>query len=546
MRKSSGIFLAGLALGVAVGAALNGWRPARLTGETTATRPAARAQAQASAAGNAPAQTRTDTGAASTLQDEIGLLRRWTDGDDAQLTRKQAVEIVRRWAGVDPLAARDFVATAKRFPGRSLALAAPLAALAKRDVRGVIAWLQKYATEEERGDVAERVIELMVQDDPAAAFELAEAEHTPVDTRYFSTILETMVKRDPATALRNFGRLSESGRQLVAQGFARAWYAGDPAGALAWLGTQTAATFHREAALGMLQAAMQRDEPAALRSAVAQLKPTSVEIQRVLMMRGDSISAENQLTLLQSLDGKARTEAVSMFVRENLEGSPDTMLELVRTLLPREARSEALELGLDGWLRSDRAGVLNWLATVKDAELAQTLRSTVAARDARGDPETFLKAAELRPATGDDKRQLVEALMSWTEHSPADAAAWISRNPARVDPGSAAMVASEYIGRDPAAGAAWVEGLPKGPLQDTALQAAAERWCDRGDLANATRAVNGISEDSRRLAAMYAVFSSLTRKDGATALKWAEEQGLSEETRLTWIAIARERAAFFR
>lgn len=524
----------GLAVGLLLGLGIGAWygrRPATAREATTRREAEPPRSMQADAARSSLAHA-----PARSLPEDIARLRRWVEGEDAELTRAQAGEIVRRWAATDAAAALGFVAGAKRFPDREAALAIPLAALARRDVRGVIAWIQQYGTEEQRGHLATRVIDQITRDDPGAALEVALADHMPVGMRQFSRILDTMMSRDPAEALRGLARLSPEGQNMAARGLFRTWYEKDPAAVLEWLNGQNRAAFYGPALGGVLAAAAHRGDPAVLRSLMERFKPSPSELRGLVFE--DELNAETQLTVLQSLSGQDRTRAIAQFVRENLEGSPEGMLHLVTSLLPPAARADALEMGFRQWLRSDRPAALNWLAGLQDPVLAQGLRTELERIEARANPEAYLRQMEAHTLSPGDGRRSATALMVWAREDPAAAAAWLTRNVGRVLPDAAENVAAEYVRRDPAGGTAWIAGLPKGPVQDAALAAAADSRSRRGDIEGATDSVNAIGDSSRRVAAMYSVFSALVQKDQGTALRWAEEQGLAEETRLSWMVIA--------
>ncbi len=263
MKRQAALVTLGLLAGLGLGYAVGVHRaPATTpTGAATPTAAAPAVSVQSGARGPGPTEK---PAAALTVEEAKRKLAAWVAAGCPQSERKQALDWLEVWSAAEPQAALAFVFTAPRFPGRNGVLAIPLSDLCRRDAKAVIAWLHANIPEQERGRIAEMVIQRIHKEAPREALALAEAEQTPVGGRTYGLLLGTMIRDNPTEALAAFGRLTDGARGMTAAAIANSWVETDPAAALRWIESLRNQPGERNAQGGVMAALLKKDPTQAL------------------------------------------------------------------------------------------------------------------------------------------------------------------------------------------------------------------------------------------------------------------------------------------
>ncbi|MBS0632394.1 MAG: hypothetical protein JSS11_10795 [Verrucomicrobia bacterium] len=543
MAKPWLLFSTGLVTGLALACGVYALRPTAPapSGPAGDLRPKARSSTHAAFSENKPA---IPAASPAPLAEKIALLQRWVDGLEPKLDRTKIQEILSEWSAADPKAALQFVMNAKRFPQRNDALAYPLAVLCSKDAASVINWLRQNRTEGDRGDTAIKIIELIQEKFPAQAWELALADGIPVREQPFSEALAAFARQQPQQALAAFAKLSPRDQKTVTPLLAEALYSVDPKTALAWYESLSPDQNKSETTLSLIKAAMKANDAVAVADLIKHFNDNPIRLM-LLLIENDSANPQLIQALAANIpDPDTRQQALTAWARNNLERSPADALKTIRTLLPAADQVAALSRGFISWLNSDRSAAMAWLDSLDDPSLSAGLRKLSIKSPAQTDPKAFLaQIDDLGVHDPDAANNINSALLRVSNDDPATAADWITRHPGQAQGFIVNRVTDRYLDSNPAAATNWINTLPKGEVQDDALANAAAYWSIKNDLAGATKSMDAITDPSQRMATMYMLFNRLSQKDSASALRWAETQGLSEETRMTWLAIAKKGAA---
>lgn len=485
-----------------------------------------------------PGSSETHPGA---LGKEIARLRRWTEGQELKLTRKEALEILADWSAADPKAALRFVLDAKRFPGRNEALAYPLAELCRHDAAPVIAWLMKNQPMEERGAIATTILRLLQSKHPVQAWELAKAQDMPIEGSVYLDTFSTFAKLYPQEALKSFPTLTTTEQAHTASFLAAALYASDPAAAYAWCESQRSTPNGSAATAGLLHAIVAADDPAAAAALVKRF-PMSADLHLFqFFAEFPTLTPQMIEALLPGIPAEVRGRTITNWASDALERDPSNTIKAVKALVSSSDQLGTLSRGFSSWLDSDRNSAMAWLDTLNDPALAAGLRKLTTKSTATTDPKGFLAQMDGLGTPGPENADDINrALIRMANEDPMAGADWIRRHPGQGSDYVVNRVLSEYLGTDATAAASLISTLPTGPIQDNALALAAGYWTNKNDLPAATRSMDAISDPSQRMATMFSIFAKVSGKDSAAALRWAEAQGLSEETRITWLAIAKK------
>ncbi len=219
-----------------------------------------------------------------------------------------------------------------------------------------------------------------------------------------------------------------------------------------------------------------------------------------------------QLTLeieraLLSVDDARRDRAYRQLLPALIKLDPAAVEQLVASWPAGPAREELLRNTAQAWSGVSVDGAVDWASGMKEDDERAIVGAEIASHVAQGDParaigisdqfgigrkdgtvermvqlwatenlQESLSWAENQPQ-GPRRDQLVARIATvQAETAPEDAASTaltqIGAGPAQDD--AVAQVVRQWSFRDPSAATAWIEGLPKGHIQDLAKAAAAQ------------------------------------------------------------------------
>lgn len=520
-------------LGALTGAALALGAVRLLTPSRPPTVPVVPTVATASAT-TASAATLTGPAAAGQtglkLHEKIARLQRWANGQDRALPDQDPWGWLQEWSEEEPEAVLDFVEKAPRFPNRNLGLATPLVVIGREHPAEVAQWIRTHLPRpEDREQVAEAVFAKLGENFPAAALELAIAPGLSIDTYSLGQAFARLAATQPALAQADFLRLPVEQRPAVADDFLTAWSRVDAPAALAWTESQRGQPYFDKCVQGLLQAAA--DQSAAeLGELLRRLQPSAEQVRRLDIKEPTALAA-----LLEYLPADARAAAFGSDIRRLMPSHPEALTELAQRYLSAEQQVDFLAEGFTTWLQSDRPAALAWMQTQSQPDLLRRLQRQLAEEQFSADPQQYLTWLETQPGTETEQAQTLDRLAY--DH-PAQAADWLLRHATPQTQSAAASIMARYLKSDEAAAAIWVARLPPGPLQDQALEVAANHWAKAKEIAFATSSINTISDPARKTATQFSVFKTLHARDAAAATQWAASQGLSPEIIANWQALA--------
>lgn len=460
------------------------------------------------------------------LHEKIARLHRWANGQDRALPDKDRWTWLMEWSEQEPYAALAFVEKAPRFPERNWGLVMPLVVIGREHPAEVVQWLRTHLPRtEDRVPVAEEVSMKLEDDFPAAALELAIAPDLSYGPYRLAQAFARIAATQPALAQASFLRLSVEQRTAVADGFLAAWSRVDTPAALAWTESQRGQPYFENCVRGLLQAAASQSA-AELGELLRRLQPSVKQVRRLDIKEPTALAA-----LLEYLPANARAAAFDSDIRQLMPSHPEALTELAQRYLSADQQVDFLAESFTTWLQSDRPAALAWMQTQSQPDLLRRLQRQLAEEQFSTNPQQYLAWLETQPGTETEQAQ---ALGQMAYDYPAQAADWLLHHATPQAQSAAAIIMARYLQRDEAAAATWVARLPPGPLQDQALDVAANHWAETKEIAFATSSIHTISDPAQKTATQFSVFKTLHARDAATATQWAASQGLSPEIIANW------------
>jgi hypothetical protein len=448
----------------------------------------------------------------------------------------QALQDVHIWAESDPDSALDFISRASRFPRRNEALAIPLAAIARRNPQQTVTWLHSNLPEQDRGLVAQSVIEQIYQMAPRHALQLAEASDVPVGPYYFGLVFGQLAQTSPQEAVAAFNKLSDQGQYQTAQPLASGWAEMDAASAIAWANSLGKTRTAYEAQTAVIQHLVGTDPAHAFE--LLRISTLSESHQNMLISQLANTNGPLLIDRLGQLPEQQRNFAIRSLVEDSLDASPDRLASLARSQLPAEEAGRLLSMALGNWLAKDRPAAEAWAAGVQDPALRTYIEQAKLRETAQSDPKLFLDTIDGFPPVASDK-QLVESALG--QLTPEEAARWIASHPGMIDSDFAGRIASQYFTWDRDQALQWTQQLPAGETQNRAYSGLATSWAENGqDLDRAAEAITAISDPQVQIGARFKVFMTTYWQNPDQASRWLATQPLPPEIRANWQTLAIE------
>jgi hypothetical protein len=474
--------------------------------------------------------------------DAIASVKAWAGSRSVRPNSPEFVRRLRIWAEHDPLAAREFVMSAERFPDRTQGLAVVLAVLARANAEEVASWVKANVPKTDWHDLFLPMHVLMEGDVPeqwlafVLSFSEREMGHRPFG---IGRMLGRLIEKSPAEAVRFYDRMSEGQRRDAIDNMLSAWAAKDPTAALSWArqrpdvralnpewGTflQDVAAHEPKLVLDVVREAREKGDD--------QEHYHSSAVVRALL---DASRPEGEAALAL-ISKEAAHRAVSDWVASNLESDTVGTLVLLKRWVPVGAQGGAIREGFKNWLRSDRQSARAWADTVADPEWRAMLRAG-----------EFLWRAEIDPADAlamlngreEMPREMAEeardAFSSWTLEDAPAAAEWVLKNPGLVEAGDVARLAENLVRRDEAVALGWLTKLPAGTLREAAVGEVAAVWVKRGEFSLADQIVASIADAGRREKMTFRVYRAVkSGPRGAQAEEWLDGQPVEATTKALW------------
>jgi hypothetical protein len=483
------------------------------------------AAAEAVVVANAPAAPAGEA-------DPMTVLQQWMAEGSGDSFSWEVSNALGELSKTDPYAVLALVDEAPRFPRRLDALAVPLSAIVQRDPAFARQWLVEHLDRLDRDTVAVEMIDLLDDEAPATALEVAMIPEVSVGSWQLHSGLWRLASERPEEALRFFSMLPEDSQNDLVPSLVRGWFQNDPEAAMRWCETQRG-TDREESAIASVLAGTLTIRPEQLPEAMARLGVTPEALGEIDLptFRFD---LDAQLALAAQLPPNGRRCVVGGVVADRLSVDPDLAIQLARESLGPDEAKAAIANALETWAASDRRSAVAWAGTVTDPELRDAVAVALPDRKLEEDPAGFLADAEALPPGSVPTQHLERAIESVTRTHPDVAAAWVAQHPDVADGVNVRYLVWRWMDRDANSATAWVRAQPPGKLRDIALRASADRLAGNGDYAAAGDLVGAISDPRRRLKAQNEVFWAVGRRDPAAAASWPDMQSLSPEVRENW------------
>jgi hypothetical protein len=405
-----------------------------------------------------------------------------------------------RWGEIEPKAAMDYatalkdefylvmiIEVAKSWAGRNLAEAResidkmPSSMLQKAAVGGLI--------------------EKLSESDPKAAFELAQKTQT-----YSNVIF---------ACFSNWAESNLEEAALYADKF--------PPG------------FQRTAALWRVAESWARsDVQAALHWAEAfpATKPTYPSMDSplpIVFRTWMDTDSESALRWLEAFPGgEKKSDVVTTLIRKiTAEDYGVPLAERLIAMAPSgEVRDQAWDRYVRSWCDLDLDGALAW-ARSQSTNMQETVLPTLAQSMAEREP---LRALELVSTLGESARGKAtnNVLTTWANAEPADAAAWVEKQPPQSS--LYQSVAEAWVSQDLPATTQWVNGLADGSMKDEVILRVVSRFQSRNPQVAVTW-IEGISDEAKRVEASKNLARTWSRNDRTAARSWIESAALPESVK---------------
>jgi len=530
----------GAALGVVVDRALGGG--GRANAVLTNAKPkdvGARASNNGVAKIGSDAKNFPDLAGLNTAAQWQEYIERWLAAGSPEKNQPNVGECLRRWSEADAEGVLAFVHGAKQFPRRNEAYALPLAVIGRENVQRVIGWLQQNLPEKDRGNVAEMTIAEMEDKHPLEAWTLAMADNIPVRLPYVRGILMSMLKTNPAEALRVMDSMPDERKADVAQSFAAAWAGMDSQAALAWCVAQKEKSFANDVAWAMLYYFSDK-KPSEFCAAVERLGVTPDSTNYYILLnnlaRNDPLVA---LEVLQKMPKEQMQRYGDSVVRALFQTDADQAVAAAQVLFPEGEREKQIFESYQEWARSDRKAAEEWLAREADSGLREQIKM---GQLATNDPAAFL--ASIGPATDLSgafmSRCLDDALIRSGFEQSGEALRWLLANPDQITNARLSTLSRHSRESTVPAMIENIPNIPEGKSRDTLIGFTAEQsirernWDTAADLLPLV--ADSAGQDKLRYKIFSGMMSNPSERDAAR--EWLATQPLSDEVRASWETLA--------
>lgn len=494
-------------------------------------------------------------------------------GPDAQNLRQTAIGL---WLHRHPAAVAAWVLTADFPPGGDTRyhLARQTGQYwSGRDLAASFAWTETISDPAIATGVLELLLPKFASIDPSRAIAMAEARGDDFWAKLRDPLFEEWAKKDPAAALRRFGREQiEQGsfnhRVMNALG---GWFARDLDAALVWLQQEGSLDSNQRSNLlrnSFSRALNDSQNPGALASALFKhpnLPERSTALQGLLgnWQRKDPEAVRAWLAGLP--DAATRTDLLEDLIPstwyEHL-GKPQNYLPLALDLPPGELRDKRLGSLVTLWAKTDPAAAYAWLdqQEARDPSLASvvdTLEGGFVAALAARDPVAARARYDALPPGEARRTAAPEIALAWSKSDPAAAARWLAQElpPTDLATGTDMMQYAGYglnfvtnnsqqrsaqifgeavrswMTTQPAATLTWIESLTDPVQRQLALTSIAGSGSPFGGQSSSQR----ISLTPQRHAELLATLSQPAERDRTLIPVLHDWLGQDEAAALAWL-----------
>jgi len=434
------------------------------------------------------------------------------------------------WAKTDPVAAAARLAMMPKDRVDGECASALATSWAKTDPDAALAWA-KTQKGEWKNSAAGSVYRQLALTDSAAAWERLKSEPGHLRGKLIGTVLDVVSDENPQQALAMLGGLQgKTEKRIATESFINQ---------LGWWGSE-----NRELAMKVIDGMEDSDSRRNLLG--NQLYYLSWTSPDQLKDRVSSLNERDRIaTAGQVIDGMltsnpSAAESYFLSLPESQRGTAHlaNMMQRYANLDPEKARTFALSLqnpqertaavnGLfNRWAEEDpEAAAEGWKKLPADQSRLESL-DQIAGAWGKNDPEAAKAWAE--GLSGNERvRALAAVLPALAQDHPANAAntlaALLSSAPDGMGKNladSAAQLASQWAGDDPAAASKWAAGLPDGQARDEGLKAVSQSW-SRYDAIAAAEWLGTLEAGSSRDAAIQPLVEQVRDTDPNTAFSWA-------------------------
>lgn len=346
------------------------------------------------------------------------------------------------------------------------------------------------------------LMEKLSESDPKAAFELA------LKTQTYSNVIDTAfsnwAESNPEEAALYADKLPPGfQRNAALRAVAASWARSDLQSALRWA-----------------EAVPAKNEPNEF--------STDSPLPNLLRIWMDADS-ESALRWLEAFPaGEKKSDAVANLIR-NIKAD-DYALPMAERLIAMahsgEARDQAWDRYVRSWCDLDLDGALAWTQS-QSTNVQEKILPALAQKVAQQEP---LRALELVASLGEAPRGKAtnSVLAAWANTEPADAAAWLAKQPPEASLHQS--VAQAWVAQDLPAATQWVNGLADGPMKDEVILRVVSKFQSRNPQV-AVAWVEGISDEAKRVEASRKLAQTWSRNDQTAARSWIESSTLPENVK---------------
>jgi hypothetical protein len=423
-------------------------------------------------------------------------------------------------ADLDPEAA---LAAVLRLPARERSAALPriAAAWVKRDVFGLLAYVDLVTDERLRDELRRAAWREWALLDTEAALEHVAELDVDDQREALDAGLQAFVLVDPQRALAAAQTWAGEAARLLRRSALMSLAQDDALAALRHVEAMPDGD-ERAQLLGLVAGSYARADPEAALTWAHALAPASpLAVARALAELA-RVDPQRTLDLVMEMPAPLQRRTFELLARSNtLDG--EHMTQLADRLLAASDRSQALQMFTRLWAQREPEAALSWsLANVANAPRA--LLAQAGTRLAHTDPRAAIAYLERVPA---ERRAdwLTAVAGGYAQLDARAAAGWVAghRGEAGYD-AAVAAVAARTADTDPVAAAELLGAIDwsRAPDAPAAARGVAARWAER-DPSAAARWAAALGDDGARTLATAAVASQWAAGDAAGARTWALE-----------------------
>lgn len=407
----------GIALAVLAGATCwLGWsvsKPEHITAlpQSTATPANARRGTTSAEAIKPPAQAamvEREIGEIEKIRHELAVMDPIQPGE---IENHIAMDLLRRWAKLDPVAAIQFAGLRRDLHGRDAFATELLIAWMAGKPGAAMTWVTTMHDSELRSQLLPAVISLMAQENPSEALRLATELGGHHRERALGALFAEWAENDiQAAAAAAHGMTSPSDRATALHHVATQWADRDPAAAMKWIRTT------------------------------------------------------------MTYDGKSDVDfaktALGLVLAKWAAKSPEEAAQFALASAHGVSRTHMLATAAEQWAGQDPAAALKWAAALRDAADRDATAATVLARVGESNVSSAASLALTLPPGSARDRSLSLLLGQWSATNSAEASIWATHQFKSGDSNALTSIVRAWADSDVQSLGKWLNTLPDGRLRD--------------------------------------------------------------------------------